>query len=70
MVSHMEPNPRYPSESKRAVYQFVLDLLPTGQAVLYATLEADTLKLVLYSCAIVLLTTGGGTAYFRRKDIR
>ena len=70
LVSSMKPNPKYPSERQRAVYQFVLDCLPTGQSILYATLGGEPVTMVLYSCAIILLTTGGGVLYFRGKDLR
>lgn len=66
----MEPNPKYLTEGKRAVYQFVLDFLPTGQATQYMLITDKTAWMSLYSGLIVLLTAGGGLAYFRRKDIR
>ena len=70
LVTHMEPNPKYLTEGKRAVYQFVLDFLPTGQATQYMLITDKTAWMSLYSGLIVLLTAGGGLAYFRRKDIR
>lgn len=70
LVSHMEPNPRYPTGQEREVYQFIIDFLPTGQANQYLLGTARLLRLELYSAAIVLVAAGGGLVYFRRKDIR
>ena len=70
LVSRMEPNPKYLTGEERKVYQFALDFLPTGQATQYVVMTDKAGEMSLYSGCIVLLTTGGGLAYFRRKDIR
>lgn len=70
MVSHIEPNPKYLSDSERAVYQFAMDFLPTGQATQYMIMTGRTGRMSLYSVLIALCTAGGGQAYFRRKDIK
>lgn len=70
LVSRTEPNPKYLTGDKRAAYQFALDFLPTGQATQYVVMTDKAGEMSLYSGCIVLLTTGGGLAYFRRKDIR
>lgn len=70
LVSHTEPNPKYLTEEERALYQFVLDVLPTGQATQYVIMTDKAAAMSLYSGCIALLTTVGGLVYFRRKDIR
>ncbi|MCQ4637714.1 ABC transporter permease [Anaerovorax odorimutans] len=65
------PNPRYVSGTKREVYETVLEILPTGQALEYASMgAAHTWRMSLYSLAITVITTGAGILVFRRKDIK
>ncbi|MDE7242937.1 MAG: hypothetical protein K2O18_03025, partial [Oscillospiraceae bacterium] len=70
MVSHMEPNPRYLQGKKREIYEFLVDFLPTGQATEYMVMTAKPLLLSLYSAVIFLLSSAGGVAFFRKKDIK
>lgn len=64
-------NPQYLSGAQRAVCEFVHDLLPSSQAVQYASQQTQDLCLMpLYSLAVIVLSTGAGTALFRRKDLR
>lgn len=71
------PNPAYIGELLRTVYKIALNSLPTGQAILMASVadssrEALTMPL-LQPCAsivIVLLFTAVGVAAFKRKDIK
>lgn len=70
LVSHTEPNPKYLTGGERKAYQFLMDFLPTGQATQYVIMTDKAAVMSLHSGCIVLLTTAGGLAYFRRKDIR
>ena len=65
------PNPRYVSGALRQVFQGLLNLLPTGQAVLLADMAVDRpLWNLLASAAVILTATLGGMAAFRRKDLK
>ncbi|MCI9263386.1 MAG: ABC transporter permease [Oscillospiraceae bacterium] len=65
------PNPRYVSGALRQVFQGLLNLLPTGQAVLLADMTVDRpLWNLLASAAVILTATLGGMAAFRRKDLK
>lgn len=65
------PNPNYLSGTKRAVYEFLNDFLPTGQAMQYGSLTAVHLwQMPLYSMIITIVTTVIGAVAFRRKNIK
>ena len=65
------PNPHYVSGTLRTVYQFVVDTLPTGQAILLANQELERLALSLSASAgLVLLCSAAGMLVFRRKDLK
>ncbi len=70
LVSHMAPNPKYLQGTKREVYQFFFDFLPTGQATQYVVMSAKPLLMSLYSVLTAAAASLGGIAYFRRKDIK
>lgn len=64
-------NTRYLSEAARAVYQFVIDLLPTGQSLQISGMTAPHLWLmVVYSAAITIAANVTGVFFFRRKDLK
>lgn len=64
-------NPEYLTGTKREAYQFILDFLPTGQAIELSTQTTPHLwQMPLYSLLIVLVTTVGGILYFRKKDLK
>ena len=66
-----EPNPMYLTGTKRAVYQFLYDLLPTGQSVQYTTLGfTNPLWLMGLAAAVCAVFTGAGAALFKRKDLK
>lgn len=66
-----EPNPNYLTGAKREFYQFLFDLLPSGQSVQYCSLMfSDPLRLMGLSAAVTVLFTGAGAALFRRKDLK
>lgn len=65
------PNPRYVGGAMRKVYEFFLDLLPTGQGIQLANSEAaHPLRMALCSAALALAVTVGGASLFRRKDLK
>ena len=66
-----EPNPRYLRGTERAVYQFLYDLLPTGQSLQYTMLNfTEPGKLMGLSGLVCAVFTGAGAALFRRKDLK
>ena len=66
-----EPNPDYLTGTKRAVYQLLYDLLPTGQSLQYTTLSlTDPTRLMGLAAAVTAVFTGAGAALFRRKDLK
>ena len=70
-MSEEYPNPSYLSGETRKLYELVYDILPTGQAFQYASMEARNLwQMPLYSLGIVIVSTFVGTFFFRRKDIK
>ena len=68
---HLEPNPQYLEGAARAAYEFVFDLLPTGQSNQYANLTfARPGRMMALSAALTALFTGTGIFLFRRKDLK
>lgn len=66
-----EPNPNYLTGAKRGIYQFLYDLLPTGQSLQYMRADvAHPARLPLYSVIDVAAFTAAGAALFRRKDLK
>ena len=65
------PNPNYISGTLRTVYQFAVDALPTGQAILLANQElARPVLSLAASAGLVLLCSAAGMLAFRRKDLK
>lgn len=63
-------NTQYLEGTKRAVYQFFLDFLPTGQAIEISVQEILHMWLLpIYSLFILIVTTISGVLIFRKKDI-
>lgn len=64
-------NPNYVSGTLRQVFQLLLEVLPTGQAVLLAGAEAGrpVLELVA-SLAVSVLAAAVGLCLFEKKDLR
>lgn len=66
-----EPNPNYISGTKREIYQFVLDFLPTGQALQFVELTmVHTWQLPMYSLIVFVLTSMIGVMIFRKMNIK
>lgn len=68
------PNPSYLRGTKRAVYEFLQEFLPTGQSFLLnrgdgSAGPAHPLRMAVYSLLLALVNTLGGILAFRRKDI-
>ncbi|MDE6259929.1 MAG: ABC transporter permease [Oscillospiraceae bacterium] len=66
-----EPNPQYLRGMERKVYQFIFDLLPTGQSIQYnGLIFTDPVRLMVMSLALFVGFSGAGAALFRRKDLK
>ena len=66
-----EPNPRYLRGTERAVYQFLYDLLPTGQSLQVSRLDTPNLwRLPLLSLGVAAASTGAGLVLFHKKDLK
>lgn len=66
-----EPNPNYLSGTKREVYTFLYDVIPTCQSLQITSMEAvSPWRLAGYSAAITIAATGAGLFFFRKKDIK
>ncbi len=65
------PNPQYLGGARRTVFEALYALLPSSQAIEYASREAQNLRwMPLYSLAVAALSTGAGIALFRKKDLK
>lgn len=65
------PNPEYIGGTKRIVYEFLLNILPTGQGILMANLEVS--RPLLNGAASLLIFAGSsllGAALFDKKDLK
>lgn len=70
-MSQPEPNPNYLTGTVRAVYEFLMDLLPIGQAVQVQSLEqAHPVRALVCDAVETLALTLGGLALFRKKDLK
>lgn len=66
-----EPNPKYPSEQQKKVYQTLLDINPAGQMFQIAGRTAPNLKVLpIYSLGILVIFTGVGLVLFKKKDLK
>lgn len=65
------PNPNYLQGTKRELYEFIYDFLPSGQGFQLGR-EYPSLKITfpLYSLLITAAATAGGVLAFRRKDLK
>ena len=65
------PNPEFLRGTKRAVYEFLYDFIPTGQAMQYKEMSAIHLwQMPLYSLIITIVSTFAGVFFFRKKDLK
>lgn len=64
-------NPNYLTGMKRVIYQNILDLLPSGQAMQMVNQSVtNPIRLLLYSVLVTIVTNVVGIRVFRRKDIK
>lgn len=64
-------NPQYLSGPRRAVFEFLYNMLPSSQAVQYSSQQAQNLNTMpLYALALIVLSAGLGIALFQRKDLK
>lgn len=69
--TELEPNPRYLRAGQRTVYEFLRDLLPTGQSIQYSVQNSENpARLLGLSAALTAAFTAAGAALFNRKDLR
>ncbi len=65
------PNPRYPSETKKKVYQTLLDINPAGQGFQLAGRSDPNLKVLpFYSLEILVIFTCTGLVLFNKKELK
>ncbi len=70
-MSDPTPNPNYISGVKRTIYEFFVDFLPTGQGLQMWQLKiGNSVRMLLSSIVITILTTLGGIFVFKRKDLK
>lgn len=67
----LEPNPNYLTGAKRELYQFIYDLLPSGQSVQYCSLQlTDPARLMGLAGLVCAVFTAAGAALFKRKNLK
>lgn len=65
------PNPHYPNEMQRKIYQTLLDINPAGQMFQIASKAALNFKILpIYSLGIIIVFTGLGLVIFQKKELR
>ncbi len=65
------PNPDYISGTERIINQFLINFLPTGQALQLTNMQViHTWLLPLYSLLITIITTFSGMLLFNKKDLK
>lgn len=71
VVVEKEKNTNYLTGTKRKVYEFLNDFIPTSQLYKSALLDSSKLDITLiYDGIIILITTTAGIAVFRRKNLK
>lgn len=64
-------NPKYLTGSTRILYQFFVDLLPSGQALQIASAQvAHPIQILLYSSGVTVLLNLIGIYLFNRKNLK
>ena len=65
------PNPDYLSGTFRTIYEWILDILPTGQGLMMANVEiVHPLRNMLSSIVIAMTTTIFGVVSFQKKNLK
>ncbi len=71
VTEEAEPNPNYLTGTKRAVFAFAEDFLPTGQSLqLSQWAPTHYERMLAYSAVLCVITTAGGVYFFRKKDLK
>lgn len=71
VTEEAEPNPNYLTGTKRALFEFAEDFLPTGQSLqLSQRAPVHYERMLAYSAVICVITTAGGVYFFRKKDLK
>ncbi len=71
LVSEMMPNPMYLSGTSRAVCEWMVDLLPGGQAYQIGNMEvARPYRILWCAAAETVALNAAGIWFFRRKDLK
>ena len=66
-----EPNPYYISGLQRTIYEFVVDLLPSGQSSSMQNINiGHPVRMLLCSAGVTAAFTLGGLRLFERKDLK
>lgn len=64
-------NPQYLGGAQRTVFEILYALLPSSQAVEYASQQVQNLRwMPLWSLAVIVLSTVAGIALFHKKDLK
>ncbi len=70
-MSEPAPNPNYVRGVTRMIYEFITDFLPAGQGLQMWQLEIrNSVRMIMSSIAITVLTTSCGIIVFKRKDLK
>ena len=65
------PNPNYLEGGERKDVQFLYEFVPGGQALQCVSLEANNITVLpAYSLIIIVLTTGFGVFFFKKKELK
>lgn len=71
MEMEMVQNPRYLNDEQRKSYQFIIDVLPTGQALQISMRDVSNIKiLAVYSTIILIVLNSIGCFIFSKKDLK
>lgn len=66
-----EPNPKYLQPGARKVFQFFLELLPSGQSMQIVSMDVvHPYLLMLYSAVLSAATTFLGIFFFKKKNLK
>lgn len=63
-------NPSYPSEKTRKIYQTIIDVIPSGQAIQVSSNASNIKYFPIYSLTILVVFTSSGLIIFNRKDLK
>lgn len=64
-------NPGYLTGTKRKIYETLNDILPMNQFYQITATNTDNAgKMAMYSALIMILSTGAGVVFFRKKDLK